>query len=602
MACLGECLDSGMVIPASRGVAFRHELARLVIEESLAPNRRAALHALALRALADSSADGSDPARLAHHAEAAGDAGAVLRFAREAAERASALGAHRESAAQYARALRFAEELAPEERAELLERRAHECMLTDQTDEAIDALRNAVALRRRLGDVRAEGEGLRLLSEVLWCPGDVAEAELAARQAVAVLERLQPGRELAMAYSRVSQMCANAEDIDGAVEWGTRALELAQALDETEIVIHAQNNIGTAMFLHEAPEGRELLERSLALARDAGLDAAAGRAMINLVWVAVRQRSYALAYRYLEPALEYVSERGLELWRFYLLGFRAQMELGLGRWQEAVDTAALVLREPRHSVIPRIIALTVIGRIRARRGDPDVWSPLDEALSLSERTDELQGIEPVAVARAEAAWLGGQPELAAAVTEAALELAVRRRARWVIGELGCWRWRAGIRDDSLPAAAEPYALEIAGNWAQAADAWQRIGCPYERALVLASADDEDALRLSLSALQQLGARSAVAIVQRRLRDRGVRGVPRGPRTTTRQNRPGLTARELEVVALLADGLRNAEIAERLVVSERTIDHHVSAILRKLEARTRGEASAEAMRLGLVGPR
>ena len=178
---LDECLGSGIVMADAGGVAFRHELARLVIEESLVPTRRVALHARALRALVDSPAGRSDPARLAHHAEASGEGDAVLRFAADAAKRASALGAPRESAAQYGRALRFAEALAPERRAELLERRAHECMVTDQTDEAIDALRSAIALRRRLSDIRAEGEGLHRLADVLWCPGRVAEARQAAR-------------------------------------------------------------------------------------------------------------------------------------------------------------------------------------------------------------------------------------------------------------------------------------------------------------------------------------------------------------------------------------------------------------------------------------
>ena len=63
---------------------------------------------------------------------------------------------------------------------------------------------------------------------------------------------------------------------------------------------------------------------------------------------------------------------------------------------------------------------------------------------------------------------------------------------------------------------------------------------------------------------------------------------------------GLTAREMEVLALVAQGLRNAEIADRLVLAAKTVDHHVSAILRKLDVRTRGRASAEAIRLGLVG--
>lgn len=151
---LGECIRCGMVIATGGAVVFRHELARLVIEEAIAPDRRVALHARALKTLV-----GSSDARLAHHAEAAGDAGAVLRFAPEAAKRAAAVGAHRESAAQYGRALRFADALAPERRAELLERRSYKCMIADQIDESLNALRRAIALRHELGDVRAEGEG-----------------------------------------------------------------------------------------------------------------------------------------------------------------------------------------------------------------------------------------------------------------------------------------------------------------------------------------------------------------------------------------------------------------------------------------------------------
>ncbi len=429
LECLEECIGSGMVVPAAGGVAFRHELARLVIEESMAPNRRVSLHARALRALFDSP----DRARLAHHAEAAGDAGAVVRFAPEAARRASALGAHRESAAQYARALRFADMLVREERAELLERRAYECMVSDQIDEAIDALRNELTLCRALGDVRAEAQALHLLSDVLWCPGRVAEATQAARQAVAALEGVEPSRELAMAYSRVSQLCMDAEDVDGAVAWGTRALELAEALDETEIGIYTLNTIGTARFMNGATAGRGQLERSLALAREAGLDEHVARAMMHLVWVARRQRAYALALDYLEPALQFTSDRGLELMRGYLLGYRAQIALDLGRWQEAADTAALVLSEPRRSRIPRIAALTTIARVRARRGDPDVWPPLDEALSLAERGEELQAGEPAAVARAEAAWLEGDSGGVGRATSSTLALAR------LDGRVGLWQ-------------------------------------------------------------------------------------------------------------------------------------------------------------------
>jgi len=146
--------------------------------------------------------------------------------------------------------------------------------------------------------------------------------------------------------------------------------------------------------------------------------------------------------------------------------------------------------------------------------------------------------------------------------------------------------------------SDPHALELAGDWRAAAERWRQLGCPYEAALALAETEDEEALRAALDQLQELEARPAATMVSRRLREHGVRGVPRGPRPATRSNPAGMTTRELEVLALVAEGLRNSEIADRLALSERTVDHHVSAILRKLNVRSRAEATAEALRLGL----
>jgi DNA-binding NarL/FixJ family response regulator len=226
-----------------------------------------------------------------------------------------------------------------------------------------------------------------------------------------------------------------------------------------------------------------------------------------------------------------------------------------------------------------------------------VWLPLDEAWQLAGPTGELQRVEPAAAAKAEAAWLEGRMAAVAAATESALELAVRQQASWIVGELAYWRRRAGIQEE-VAVSAEPWAAEMAGDWQRAAQLWTELDSPYEAALALTDSQDEQTVRSGLEELHRLGATAAAAIVSRRLRALGVRDIPRGPRPSTRENAAGLTNRESQVLALVADGLRNAEIAQRLFLSQRTVDKHVSAILRKLGADNRVEAAAMAATLGL----
>ena len=597
---IDECLGSGLLIATRNALAFRHELVRLAIEDSLRPDRRAALHTEVLEALERAPAAPVDAARLAHHAEGADDAEAVLRYAPAAARRASALGSHSEAAAQYARALRFGDRLANSDRSELLERLSYEHYLTGEFDLALETQKAALELRKLAGDPVAEADALRTLSRLLRYAGSVDEAFLTARTAVEQLEETPPGRELAMAYSNLSHLYMSVEDVESTAAWADKARALAEQLGDDEPLLYALGNVAQLAMLNREPGARERVSEIFEHARRARLDEHAGRTFVMWVWWAPRGRWYREADEHLDEGLEYCESRGLDLWRFYLLAYRARSLLDRGRWDEALETARRVIDDQRSSPMPRIVALSVLGLVRARRGDPDVWTILDEAWRLASPTGELQRIEPAVTARAEAAWLEGRPALVGADVGAALDLALLRHQDWIVGELAYWRWRAG-QLDQMHQGADPYALQIAGDWESAASAWDELESPYEAALARADGD-ETAQRRALDELNRLGARPAAAIVARRMRKHGVRGIPRGPRETTQRNAALLTRRELDVLSLLAEGLRNAEIADRLVVSRRTVDHHVSAILRKLNARTRVEAVAAAGRLELLQDR
>jgi DNA-binding CsgD family transcriptional regulator/tetratricopeptide (TPR) repeat protein len=599
---LEECLHSGMLRAGTATVSFRHELARLAIEESLAPDRLVLLHRRALAALEKRALGPTGLARLVHHAEAAGDTGAVLRLAREAARHAAVIGAHREAADQYARALRFADGLAAEDRLALLEPFAEQCELSDtRTAEALAALDEALAIHRGRGDVFKQGETQVARGRLLVLCGQGTPAEAALLDAVQKLEQAPPGRELARVYASLSIRHMRASDGDRTIECAREAIELGERVGDTKAVVMALNSIGVV----EASRGLgvDKLKQCLDLAEQAGLWAEVGRAYNSLCGSLGLRGEWDRHDRYCREGIEYCQRRGLDYWVRKLESGAAESALAGGRWDEAAAVATRVLAQPSpaNRIAPRCQSLVSLARVRVRRGDPDWRALLDEALQIAETIGELQFLAPVACAQAEAAWLYGRREAVATATDRAYALALERREPELLGILALWRWRAGLLSETPAGANEPYRRQIAGDWKAAYELWRRRGCVYDAALCLAEGDAEEALRRAFEQLTALGARPAAAIVARRLRERGAAGIPRGPRPRTQANPAGLTPRELEVLPLLIEGLRNSEIAERLVVTPKTVDHHVSAILRKLDIRNRAEASAAAARLGIHQP-
>jgi len=388
-----------------------------------------------------------------------------------------------------------------------------------------------------------------------------------------------------------------AEEID-AQEWSKRALELARQLGDDELMVHAFHTRAMAQLYAGDATGREQVDESLRRAIDHSFEEHAGRAWSNLSCYLVRYRQYADAYDCITTGIAYCIDRDLDLYTYQMLSWQALAAFEQGNWVAASENATTVVRAEQVPPINKIQALVALGWIRARRGDPGAGALLDEARDLALGAAELQRVAPVMAARAEAAWLRGDLAQCAVEARAGFDLACAHTNPWALGQLVFWLWRADVLPQPLSGAAPPFALQITGNWRTAAEMWEQIGCPYEQALALLDGD-EAAQREALAIFERLGAAPAAEIARRKLLQAGVRGLPRGPRPATQANPHRLTPRQLEILLLLAEGLRNAEIAERLSTTPKTVEHHITAILAKLGARSRSEAARIAHESGLI---
>ncbi|WP_420640825.1 ATP-binding protein [Candidatus Leptofilum sp.] len=589
-AAAEECIATGMLRTDGEALAFRHELTRQAVLEAISPPRKLLLHQQVLAAMQATPLHQQHLARLAHHAHAANDFEAVLKYAPLAAEQARAAEAHREAAAQYGRALHYADHLPVTERAALLEAYALACNIVERVPDCIAARQDAIAIWQEVGNQLKVGHNLSLLVVVYFRVGKTAVAEQTSREAIELLEGLPPSRELGHAYRTQAGLRMLHRDMAEALIWAEKAVALAEQFNDTETLAAVYNTIGSALLLSDYEEGCRYLEKSLAIAQANNMPMYVANAFTNLGSGSGELYQIHRADRYLAQGVAYALEREQDGAWLYMTAWRALTKLYLGQWDEAADLATAVLQTPGVSATTQIMALLALGRLRTRRGDPGIWEALDEALSLADKTQTLQRIAPVRIARAEAAWLASKPQHAQAEAEAAYRLAVDKKHPWFTGELAFWLWRAG-QSVTLPSwTAVPFAQQITGEWQAAAANWKERGCPYEQAAALADGDEASQFA-ALEIFEQLGAAPAADKLRQKLQAAGVRGIPRGPRPTTRENPFGLTSREMDVLELLAEGLSNTMIAQRLTISPRTVEHHVSAILGKLAVESRMAAAA-----------
>ncbi|HSK94771.1 MAG TPA: AAA family ATPase [Candidatus Angelobacter sp.] len=576
---LDACIEAGLLVKADV-LEFRHELTRLAVIEDLPVVRGIALHRTALEAL--TRAGSSDEARLAYHAEGAAIGSEVVTHALAAGRAALAAGAHRAAIAQLERALRFAGNAAAPDRADILEPLGRALYLVNRVPEARSRLDEAVAIRRRLGDDLRAADDTRQLAWLAWLAGEHQSAMDLAYQAAGELEPHGPSRELALAAAEVGRLHMIRQESE-ARAWATRALELGRAIGDSEVIAHALITLGSEETQRAWVPGRDQIAEGLSVARQHGFPELVFRALYNLCVGTVSMREPELAEQYLVELAE-VARPG-EIARCSLDSMRASINLERGTWEAALRHATAALDDPLVDPYSRNTALLVRARIALRRGSPDAKGDVELALG-SAAPDLVQERLDATSLRAEAAWLGGRPVDLADLAKGAAVASTAEDA-WMAADLARWRWLAGETIEGYEQLPEPFALLIAGRSVEAAAIFDARGAHYEAAFALACSAAPADLVEAHRRLAGIGATATAHRVAGRLKELGT-PVPRGPRASTRSNPGSMTARESEVAALVAEGLTNAEIAQRLVLSERTVAHHVSAVLGKLGVRRRAD--------------
>ncbi|MEU4688488.1 AAA family ATPase [Actinoplanes sp. NPDC023714] len=581
---LAPAEQRGMLSVTPARVAFRHELMRRAVAAGLTASRRIAANRAVLAALLEFG--DADLSRVVHHATEAGATELIVQYAPAAAREAAKAGSHREAAAHYRTVLEHRSAFPPAERADLLEEYAEESYMLGRDEPAVTAQREAVGLRRALPDRVALGLALRRLSRFHWYAGVRPPAEKAAVEAVAVLEDAGDPAALAYGLSNASQLHALGGESAEAIRTGERAIALAA---DPAVLSHAINNVGYAYWdLGDAARGRRMLEESLRVALEAGEDDHACRAYVNAAWHLIDDLRLDEASALLDAGMAFAE-------RTEVLGFlryqhitRSVVHLQRCEWDDAERHARWEEGAP---AMMRTPALVVRGLLRIRRGLPGGEGRIEEAWEIARGIGEAQRIGPAGAAMAEAAWLRDDPAVGERLAPTYRERLAAEGGRR-LAAFGTWLVRLGVPVPLPPSlyAGKPTAHDLARRA-------RRSGCHYDEAVALGDSGEPADLLAAIRILDGISAAPVARRLRSRLRGLGVARIPRGPAPATRGNIAGLTGRQAEVLRLLAAGLTNPEIAARLVLSTRTVDAHVAAILVKLGARNRHDAVSRAREIG-----
>ncbi len=596
---IDTCLDAGMLVESGAQLRFQHELARQAVHEAIGPSRRAALHRQTLEIMTAGAAGVVAPDRMAYHAEEAGDRAAVIDYGTLAAERAAALGAHRDAGDQYGRVLRFADDLPLEARAELLERHSHEMYLVGQWQAAIDSRTKAVSIWRSQGDDRKQGESETLLGRVYWSSGASSTAEAALTRAFQLLEGNPPDALFLAALVFQTELAMLRGYQNEAAALGCRASDLADSLGDVASRIHIMISLGTGLLLQGSESGRLMIEECSGLARERGEDAAIDRGWVFLAATAIHRFDFHRAEPVLAEGIAWAREHDFDRTEQCLTALGALMNLHRSSWPAAESTTLELNSDTAEPGIEQCVSLAVLGRLRARTGAVGSGELLADACQLAAQSDNIFYLNTAFAAGAEGAWLAGDRERAIDLAFSVLPRAIDSGNEWWVGDLALILSQAGIENLPLDACAPPFRMQIEGDLTAAAAAWTDLGCRYQAAVALMDGDNASLCRAH-RIFEDLGARPMLERTKRLIEERGVRTEDPVPTIADVADTPfGITPREREVLALLADGLSDRDIADNLYIGSGTVRSHLTSLFSKLGVKSRTAAIAAARRGGLL---
>ena len=594
LAPVAEAERAGVVELRGDVVAFRHELARRAVVESLPTSVRLDLNAEVLRALL--SRPDCDPFRILHHAVEAGDDAAVITHGPAAAQEATRVGAHSQAAACYAQILARGNGLATAQRAALGEAYAWALSSSNQLHAAAAAATTAADLWQQDGDDRRLVRALATLSRQQWLTERTAAARASAERALELARPLGDSYQNALATANLGGLLVVIDREEEGLPYLDEAIGIAERCGAPSVATICLNYRGSALLQLGDLGGCDELLRSMAQATDRNDHEYVMRAYYNLIEGLWRLGEYRQALGYLEQGEYFGRDQDFRVYGYMFAARRCRLALMRGQWAEAeAGLRELLEGQDDPGMIGRE-TVPILARVLVRQGSADAPQWLALAARHAARADVLEWLVPTGLAHIEYAWLTGDHGQAGPYPELLLERTDRPGMLVQRGELLVYLRRLGYPAEPFPGCQEPYASALRGDWRSAANAWLSEGDPYERAVELAESGQVAPTLEALAILDGLGATPMAAIVRNRLRGLGVARLPRRPQPGTLTNPAGLTDRQLEILRLVADGLSNAEIARRLVVSPRTVDHHVSAVLQKLGVRSRREAAGRAAEL------